>query len=137
MDASFSADCRVGRLVEARLIHLRNTGDVDEFTQSLRRAFTAAGARAIVCADWRQAQVLPPEAADGMIGLLKWGNAKFERSAVLLAREHATFNLQVERVIREAGNPARRAFRSVDEMIAWLGEILGPDERRRMLEFLG
>jgi hypothetical protein len=44
MDASFSAECRVGRLVEARLIHLRNAADVDEFTQSLRRAFTAAAA---------------------------------------------------------------------------------------------
>ena len=45
-------------------------------------------------------------------------------------------SLQIERVIREAGNPARRTFYNKEELQTWLSESLGPRERKRLEEFL-
>lgn len=134
--AQFSAECRVGRLVEARLGWMNDAADVQRFLEQMRLAFKLAG-NSVICADWRQALVLPPSAGDALLELLRQGNRHFVRSAVLLAPENAVFGLQVERLCREAGNPARRTFRHVDPLLAWLGEILTPLESVRAEEFLG
>ena len=47
------------------------------------------------------------------------------------------FGLQVERMIRDANNPARRAFRDVGVLQTWLGEVLAAAEKTRLQEFLG
>jgi hypothetical protein len=132
----FSVECRVGRLVEARLFRPRNAQQIAEFAETLGRTFVAVGASCVICADWRTTTLLAPEVADALVGLLRRGNSHFERSAVLLARDNALFQLQVERVIREANHPARSAFRQASAMRAWLSEILGPAERQRLGEFL-
>lgn len=134
--ASFSAECRVGRLLEARLGWVATAGDVHEFQTAMRAAFTQAGPHSIICADWRQVSVLPPEASDALIGLLRVGNRHFVRSAVLLHPGDAMLSLQVERLFREAANPDRRAFRAPSALLAWLGEVLTPAEARRAWEFL-
>lgn len=134
--AQFSAECRVGRLVEARLSWMNDAADVQRFLEQMRLAFKLAG-NSVICADWRQALVLPPRAGDALLELLRQGNRHFVRSAVLLAPENAVFGLQVERLCREAGNPARRSFRQVQPLLAWLGEVLTPLESVRAEEFLG
>ena len=91
----------------------------------------------MVCADWRQANILAPAVAERLTGLLQRGNPHVERSAILLAREHATFNLQVERLVREAKNPARRTFRDTESMVTFLGEVLTPAETAHARAFLG
>ena len=64
-----------------------------------------------------------------LVKLLRNGNGKAERSAVLLPATNALVSLQVERLFREAGNPAgRRAFRSADAQLSWLVEVLSPAE---------
>jgi hypothetical protein len=133
----FSAECRVGRLIEARLTYLRTVEDVHDFQRMLRAAFEAAEGRSVICADWKIARVVAPDVAEALIGLLRTGNAFCERSAILLRNADAMFSLQVERVVREAGGPTRRTFRERDKMRAWLGEVLGEDERRHMGVFLG
>ena len=130
-------DCRVGRLVEARLVSLRSVDEVVTFEQAMAAAFARAGVRSVICADWRQANILAPEVAARLRDLLTRGNTHLERSAVLLAREHATFNLQVERVVREAASPGRRTFRDPEAMLAWLAETLTPAEHARATAFLG
>jgi hypothetical protein len=135
----YTAECRVGRLVEARLNGLRSIDAVTQFWEALRQAFAVAGPHAVICADWRGAHVMAPEVAAEMISLLSKGNAHLERSAVLLAPGHATFSLQVERVMRVANNPSRRTFRDPFEMERFLAEVLGPGERavrERMRAFL-
>lgn len=133
---SYSAECQVGRLVQARLKWLGTAADVAAFQGAMQRAFAKAGPNSVICADWREALVLPSEASDALIGLLREGNRRFLRSAVLLSPGDATFALQVERLFREAGNPERRAFRAPAPMLAWLEEVLTPLERRRAGEFL-
>jgi len=133
--AQFSAERKVGRLVEARLGWLNDASDVQRFLLQMRSAFTADG-QSVICADWRRALVLPPSAGEALLELLRQGNRHFVRSAVLLAPENAIFGLQVERLCREAGNPARRAFRNVQPCLVWLGEVLTPLESARAAEFL-
>jgi len=133
--AEFSAVCRVGRLVEARMRWVNDAADVQGFLMQMKNAFAIAG-QSVICADWRSALVLPPQASDALLELLRQGNGHFERSAVLLAPEDAMFGLQVERLLRGAENPGRRAFRAAPALLTWLGEVLTPTERRRAADFI-
>jgi hypothetical protein len=133
--AQFSAERRVGCLVEARLGWLNDASDVQRFLQRMRSAFLADG-QSVICADWRRALVLPPSAGEALLDLLRQGDRHFVRSAVLFAPENAIFGLQVERLCREAGNPARRTFRDAQPLLVWLGEVLTPLESARAAEFI-
>jgi len=132
----YTVQRQVGRLVEARLSTLRTVDDVAGFETAMRAAFDQVPGQAIVCADWRGANIFAPEVADRLVELLARGNPRLERSAILLGKNQAAFGLQVERVVREAKNSARRTFREADAVIEWLGEHLDAEERRRMVAFL-
>jgi hypothetical protein len=133
---AFAVGCKVGRLVEARLYLPRAPQQIADFADALRRTFLSLRGSCVICADWRSSNLLAPPVADRLVDLLRRGNPHVERSAVLLPSENAVFSLQVERVIREAGNHARRAFRNPHAMRAWLSEVLAPAEIRRLDEFL-
>lgn len=126
----------VGRLVEARLATLRTVDEVIEFETAMRAAFDRVHGKAIICADWRDANILAPDVADRLLELLVRGNPRLERSAVLLSGEHAAFNLQVERIVREARNADRRTFRDTETLRAWVGERMTAEERARLGAFL-
>lgn len=132
----FYADCRVGRLIEARLFSLHSLVDAAHFQDQMRAAFRRAGSGALICADWRPANVMPPDVSERIAATLRDSRALIARSAILISRERATFNLQVERVVREAQNPARRTFREMTPMLDWLGELLTPEEAKRAVAFL-
>lgn len=133
----YSIECPVGRLVEVRLFVPGRVAEVAAMVEDLRRVFARVRSKCVVCADWRLATLLAPDVADSLVNLLRRGNPHVERSAFLLSRDDALFNLQVERVTREAAGPARRrTFRSPAAMSTWLGEVLDESERSRMDEFL-
>ena len=132
----YDVSCRVGRLIEGRLVWLNDASDVAVFQRVMSAAFAQAGPEAVICADWRRALVFSPQASDAMIELLRRGNRQLSRSAVLLSAVDATFGLQVERLFREANNPNRRSFRAVEPLLAWLGQVLTPAERARAAAFL-
>jgi hypothetical protein len=132
----YNAEARVGRLVEARFVSLADVDEVSRFERAMADAFAAVGGPSVVCADWRQANTLRPDVAERLIALLQRGNPFVERSAILLAPEHATFSLQVERLVREAKNPARKSFRQAAPMVEFLGEVLTPAEKARAAAFL-
>lgn len=134
--AEFSAQCRVGRLIEGRLVWLNDAADVAAFQRLMAETFAQAGREAIICADWRRALVFSPQASEAMIELLRRGNRQLSRSAVLLSATDATFSLQVERLFREAANPNRRSFRAVAPLLTWLDDVLTPAERARAAAFL-
>jgi hypothetical protein len=132
----YSVECRVGRLVEARLWTPKTVVAVAMFAETLRRLFSTLSSKCVICADWRSANLLSPEVADALAELFRRGNPYLERSGVLLSSRNALFQLQVDRVVREAGSEARRTFLLAHEMRAWLGEVLVDAERKRMSEFL-
>ena len=48
----------------------------------------------------------------------------------------STLRMQIQRIIREADHPDRRAFRDATELAGWLGAILDDAARRRLDELL-
>ena len=134
-DSQFHVECRVGRLVEVRPEKLQSIAAVKAIGAAIGRVMRELGTEALFCVDWRRLRVLAPEVATALAELLKGGNSRTLRSAALIDGR-ATFGLQMERVIREANNPSRRAFRDPVEMVEWLGELATPAESARARDFL-
>lgn len=132
----YSVECRVGRLIEVRLGWLNEVSDIQKIEEGLVQAFTQIGSAAIICADLRGIEVFSPAVSDALLETFKRDNRHLVRSALLLSAANAIFNLQVERLLREAANPARRAFRAPEQLLAWLGEVLRPDELLRAKQML-
>lgn len=88
----------------------------------------------VVFADLEQATILPPEWIDRVVELLRSDNGRIERNGMLLG-ESAVFTMQVERMVRQAGNPARKAFRDMPGLESWILPVLTPEERERFRQF--
>ncbi len=134
--ANFLVECKVGRLVQTRLCSLQNPRQVMQVQIAMARAFEQAGNRAVICSDWRMIDVFSPEVCDGIVTMLNVTNGKVQRGAILLRPLKATFNLQVERVLRDSRNPGRRSFRDKDKLLEWLAEVLQPNELMSAKQFL-
>jgi hypothetical protein len=91
---------------------------------------------AVICADWRAAATVSQDVSAVLLSMLKSAHPLLARSAVILHPVHATFALQAERLVKEAGWPHRRTFRVPDDALAWLGEVLSPDELAVARRFL-
>ena len=132
-----SIENHVGRLVESRIIPPLFDAEIDRY--DIRRGKTIrtvleSHPRFINCSDLRQLKILSSLHSKRFIEILRGNNPSLERAAFLISTK--TLNLQVMRVIRESGNPNRRHFEDVDEMCAWLGEVLTPEEQERLQQFL-
>ncbi len=67
---------------------------------------------------------------------MKSDNLRIERSALLLTDASATLLLQMERLVREAANPARRIFLDRQDLRGWLHLVLSQEEGVALEEFL-
>lgn len=126
----------VGRLVVTRLYTMREVHEVGHIQQAMVKTLQQVPGPAVLCADWSHIEILSPPVADAMVAMLALTNPKILRSGILLAPQAATFNLQAERVIRSANNPARRSFRDAGKLLAWFGEFLAPNELKAATDFL-
>jgi hypothetical protein len=133
----FDVRCTVGRLVELRLFELSLPDEVTALSVALGSAAAPLGSRAVVLADYRRAGPFPHGVGDAWSRAMRRSNQNVLRSAALLDPANETFNLQIARVIRCAGLPARRWFNEVDELRAWLADVLTEGERARLDAFLG
>ena len=80
------------------------------------------------------ATVFPQDVVEGYVRTMR-NEPRLLRTGTLL-NASPTFGLQIQRMIREADSPARRAFRQPEELFQWLGEVLEPGERERLRELL-
>jgi hypothetical protein len=133
---AFTVECNVGRVVEARVMTLRNADDVTQFAMAMRAEFMRSRRKCVICADVRAITLLSPTVADLMIGVLANGNPHLERSTILLPAKGAAFHLQAERLVRDSKCADRRTFRNPQEMVASLDEVLDDAERARVRVFL-
>lgn len=133
--AMFTVERHVGRLVETRLDALDDVAAVDRFGLAFLR-LASEMERVVIVGDYRRVRILPPEVAARFVGVMARTNPKVVRSAILLDAGHATFGLQIERMVREAGTPSRRTFRAAPDLVEWLGEELLPDEKAQLVRFL-
>jgi hypothetical protein len=131
-----TAQMRVGRLGEVRFAPPFAPGETDALAQSIRGLFTALGPRLIIfCCDLRPVQVFPPDVSDRLIEIMRSDNPKVERNGILIG-ESSVVGLQLERMVRDAGNPGRRVFRKLPQLLTWLGDVLTPAELQRVRDFL-
>lgn len=133
--AKFHVVCRVGRLVEVRPEAFDSVESVASLRAAVAKLMRETAGELLFCADWRKLKVLAPDVAEALSSMMKAGNPRVLRSAALIGG-HATFNLQVERVIRATDNPARRAFRDAAELLKWLGEVSTAEEAECARQFL-
>jgi hypothetical protein len=131
----FHVAASVGRLVEVRPEALPNVDAVGAIGAAIGKAIRAAGGEALFCVDWRRLRILAPPVADALVVLMKSGNPRLVRSAALIGAQ-AAFGLQVDRVLRSADNPSRRAFRDPEELLGWIGEVATAEEAAQARAFL-
>lgn len=131
----FSIENKVGRLVEVRIATPVREEEMPGIGKATHDLIASIPDEFVAVMDLRAAHVFPQTVSDAFVEILSDNNPKLQRSAFLIG-ESAIFGLQVERAIRQAGKPTRRAFRDPAEMEAWLDEPLAPAEQRRLHDFL-
>lgn len=130
------AEMRVGRLLEVRAVLPIAIEDIPTLRESVRAIFERAPRLVVAILDARAYGIEPPDAADHFLKTIREDNPRIERSAFLIEPDQSLLSLQLERVIREAGNPNRRLFRDVSSATAYLRPSLTPEESARLDAFL-
>jgi len=125
-----------GRLVEVRLASPLSLDEVHQFALEYTKKASEIHGKYVGVVDITHATLFPAPVAEALIQLLSRAAEQVERTAVLVGEGGATFGMQVERIIRNAASPNRRAFRSVDALREWLREVLTVEERVRLARFL-
>jgi hypothetical protein len=127
---------RVGRLAEATLGSPLTLRDVESFYTETRLGLLALPTPALVVCDLTQIDVMPPEASDRLIELVKRDSARIERGAYLLRNGQGSLPMQIARIIRQAKSPSRRLFHAKEPLRAWLGEAATEAEKKALDVFL-
>jgi len=131
----YTVEHHTGKLCEVRLTTPISEAELQSFVHDLTRVVGAIPGKYVGVTDLMEAHLFPPNVTQMMIQYLSSSSPRVVRSGILIG-EGATFALQVERVLRSSNNDNRRAFRRVDELETWLGEVLSMDERVRLRRFL-
>ncbi|MFP5245828.1 MAG: hypothetical protein ACLGH0_03965 [Thermoanaerobaculia bacterium] len=131
----YQVEHHVGRLVEVKLASPLSLEEVQQFVQKHLAIMQRIPGKYIGVVNLLEAYVFPPPVAEALSKLLAGAASHVERSAFLIG-ESAVFGLQVERVIRDANSPHRRAFRHGNELVTWLSEILTHAEQRELERFV-
>jgi hypothetical protein len=130
------AEMRVGRLLEVRASLPIRVEEIPALTQSMLAIYGRAPPLVVAILDARTYGLEPPDATDYFVGALRRDNPRIERSAFVIEPHQNLLALQLERVIREAGNPRRRLFRSAPAAAAFLRSALTTEESARLDAFL-
>jgi hypothetical protein len=138
MSDRFSVECRVGRLVEARVSTLRDVEDADEYSAALGAMVQekAGNTLPVLCADHRPVVIYPQPVTDRLVELFTRMNAQLERVAILVAKSNATLTLQLNRIVREAGYENRQVFLDAGDALDFLAPGLTQEELERARAFL-
>jgi hypothetical protein len=131
-----SVDNRRGRLIEVVAKSPLTMEDIERSNGRMVEILMALKQPGVVCGDYSGARVIPAQQIKRLSEVFARHAPRIERSGLLIAPDSDVALIQMERVINLAGNPMRRAFRDVLDIVAWLSEILDPGERVRLRMFL-
>ena len=132
-----SVRLRAARIVDLRVRRLVEPAHIEFLHSEVQAAIRSAGVSVLVCADFRFASPVSREVAGRWARAMRQSNSGVVRSGLLLDPANAVFNLQIERVVRCAGNPQRRFFADPDELRRWVGTELPGSERAALDELFG
>jgi hypothetical protein len=131
----YSIEHRVGRLVEIRIWSPVSLEEAERWGRDHEAVVQRIAGPYVCFVDLVDATVFPPDVVNAYVKTMK-SEPRLLRTGTLLS-ENPILGLQIQRMIREANHPQRKAFRSRVELEAWVGEILTRDERGRLREILG
>lgn len=131
----FTIENHVGRLVEVRIASPVEEHEMPGIAKQTHDVIESMEGAFVAVMDLREAHVFPQTVSDAFVHILSDNNPKLERSAFIIG-DSAIFGMQIERAIRQAGKPTRKAFRTARELEAWLDEMLRPSEQARLSKFL-
>ncbi len=137
--ARYTVENLKGCLVEARVERLTTAAEADAYAADVADAAQRCGPpqTAVLCADHRSANIYPPEVADRLLLAFRPNNTRFERIAILVAKDNATLLMQLQRLTREAGSDRRRVFLEPGGALEHLAKSLDAGELERARQFLG
>jgi hypothetical protein len=127
---------KTGRFAGVRILSPVTEEEFASFVPQMAKWVHSAPGHVVFCHDLRGARLLTETMSSRVIESMRRDNPRLKRAGLLLPSSSAVMALQFERIIREAGNPARRTFRRAAEAQAWLGEVLRPPEQEGLAEFL-
>lgn len=125
-----------GKLLGIRTGEPRTLAEWLSLAGSFRRVADEVPGPIVVCADLRRLQWMSEEVASALLVGCVQLNPRILRSALMLPGNVPTLRLQLERLLRQAGNPARRLCLDSAEVKAWLTSSLSAAEQRGLAEFL-
>jgi hypothetical protein len=120
----------IGRLVEIRIWSPVSLEETYPWSKAHDHLIDAIRGPYICFVDLRDATVFPQPVVEGYVRTMK-NEQRLLRTGTLL-NESPTLGMQIQRMIKEANNPARRSFRDPDELHAWMAELLDPEELARL-----
>ena len=130
----WSIDRRVGRLVEIRIWSPVSLAEAEPWRVAHDALISRIEGPYVCFVDLVDATVFPQDVVDAYVKTMR-NEPRLLRTATLL-NASPTLGMQIQRMIREANNPNRRAFRDAGELAVWLGEVLDVGERVRLREVL-
>ena len=128
------ARMRGNRIVEVHIRRLSDVDDVAALKEQVAAAIRRAGVGAVICADHRFATPLSGEVADAWSRIMRTNDGQVVLRGLLLDPFNAMYNLQLERVVRCADNPARRLFFDINQLRDWVRETLTESEHDALRE---
>jgi hypothetical protein len=131
----YTIENRVGRLVELRVEAPVTDEELQEFHEKLARVCKPIPGQIAICTDLVGATVFTQPVTLRWMSIIKEESPLVDRNAVLVGKG-AVFSMQIERIIRQAGQPNRKAFLVPSDLTNWLGEILSVREKARLEYFL-
>ncbi len=124
----------MGRLVEIRIWSPVTADEARPWAELHDRVVSAVNGPYLCLVDLADATVFPPDAVEAYVSTMR-NESLLVRTATLLGKS-PTLHLQILRMIREADNPARRAFRDPNELLAFMRPVMTQREVQRMRELL-
>ncbi|HXX67344.1 MAG TPA: hypothetical protein VEK07_09195 [Polyangiaceae bacterium] len=131
-----SVRIRGGRVLEVRLGRLVHVGEMQSLATEIRAALRDIGRGAVIATDARFASPVLSEVGRVWSNTLREANAVIVCSAFLLDPSNTMFNLQLERILRCAGHPARQCFTNLEEVHEWIGAVLSDAEQQALYPLL-
>jgi hypothetical protein len=123
-----------GKLLILRAAPRMDIADAQAIGAATRVHLTRLQHGVVALMDLRGMLPVSPDVAAFWVQVLKSDNPAVKRSGVIV--DTATVGLQLERIVREAGSPARQCFREAGPCVAWLSEVMNDEERRALRKYL-
>jgi hypothetical protein len=130
----YALEHRVGRLVEIRIASPVSLVEAVQWGRDHNALIDSIRGPYVCLVDLACATVFPQKVVDAYVSTMR-GEERLIRTGTLL-NQSPTLGMQIQRMIKDANHPDRKAFRDPRELFAWLGEVLDDAEKERLHDVL-